>query len=122
MSIQSSINSMVSSSTHAIMAVRGYKAMQARMANQHDQTERAPAAVPTQAASLPSVQAQAAARARQSAQNAIEAKRDQRRHFNDYLSKYSILNPAEQAKIAAKFTPGERRGIMNRTDKEAMHV
>lgn len=74
-----------------------------------------------------SPQSIAASTAKQSADNAIEAKKAQRRNFMDYLGKQSTslggtvsqLPPAMQKQIASQYTKSQRRTMMNRMDKEA---
>ena len=128
--IQSSINSMIGSASHAIMAVRGYQQLTAK---KNAAAERAKAkqmenAQNSLANSTPqtSPQAMAAQQAKQSAQNAINAKKEQKRSFKDYLAKQPSslgpigkLPPAIQKQIESQFTPRQRQTLMNKVDKEA---
>lgn len=130
MSIQSSINSMIGSASHAIMAVRGYQQLTAK---KNAAAERAKAKQMANAkkslensTSQASPQAIAAQQAKQSAQNAINAKKVQRRSFKDYLAKepsslgpIGKLPPHIQKQIASQFTPKQRQALMNKVDKEA---
>lgn len=124
MSIQSSINSMIGSASHAVMAVKGYQALKEKRAAKLDVQQKKKANAPTIQKTSP--QAIAAQQAKQSAQNAIEAKKVQRRSFKDYLAKQPSslgpigkLPPAMQQQIASQFTPRQRQTLMNKMDKEA---
>lgn len=128
MSIQSSINSMIGSASHAIMAVKGYQALRnkqqaaaakekaKREAAQQKISQRQPAASPQQ---------MAAQKAAQSVANAIEAQKTQRRNFMEYLKKQPSslgqigdLDPALQKKIAAAYSPAMRKRLMDAADRE----
>lgn len=120
--IQGAINSMIGSTSHAIMAVKGYQAMKAKQAAA---AEKKLAADQKKAVRAASVQQMAAERAKQSAADAIEAKRTQRRNFMEYLKKQSSslgkigdLTPDLQKKIAQQFTPSMRKRLMDAADKE----
>lgn len=121
MSIQGSINSMIGSASHAIMAVRGYRELTKK---------KAAAAKTKQMASQKTIgtsspQEIAAQQAKQSAQNAVTAKKAQRRSFKDYLAQQtSSLGPIGklpadvQKQIAAQYSPRQRQTLMNKVDKE----
>lgn len=74
----------------------------------------------------PSPQEQAAIQAKTSKDNAIKAKRAQKRNFMDYLGKLDTnlggkvgeLHPAIQKQIAAQYSKNERKKLMNQMDKE----
>lgn len=125
--IQSSINSMIGSASHAAMVVKGYQTLREK---------KAAAAVKAQSKSTPSNMQQsgspqeiAAQRARQSVKNAIAAKKEQkRRKFSEYLAKQpsSIgkvgdLPPNVQKEIAKQYSPRQRQQLMNDMDEEAKH-
>lgn len=125
MSIQGSINSMIGSASHAIMAVRGYQQLTARKNAAAEKTKAKQLATAQKALATSSPQAMAAQQAKQSAQNAINAKKTQRRSFKDYLAQQtSSLGPigklpeAVQKQIAAQYSPRQRQTLMNKVDKE----
>ena len=113
---------MIGSASHAVMAVKGYQALRGKTAKQE---QKAAAASKGMKGSSP--QAQAAHSARQSAANAIEAKKVQRRNFMEYLKKQPTnfggtigdLPPQAQKQIASQYTKSQRRTLMNNMDKES---
>lgn len=124
--IQGAINSMISSGSRAVMAVKGYQALQAR----HLTAPAAPQATqPVKArktAAKASIQEQMATRAKQSAADAKQAKAKQRRSFKEYLAKQPSslgqigdLDPKLQALIAKSFSKTRHRQLMDIMDKEA---
>lgn len=122
MAIQSAINSMLGSTSRAVMAVKGYRAMKAKRTAQMEKQQQKKNKVSTSTASPQSMAAQ---QAKQSAKNAIEAKKDQKRSFRDYLGRQeSSLGPigklpdALQKQIAAQFTGSQRRKMMDQMDME----
>lgn len=124
-SIQSSINSMISSGSRAVMAVKAYQTLKAKQLATAQKAEAKELAKVQNGTGRASVQAQAAARAKQSAADAIEAKKAQRRDFMEYLKKQPSslgvigdLDPALQKKIAKQYTPSMRKRIMDAADKE----
>lgn len=120
--IQSSINSVIGSASKAVMAVKGYQELKARKAAQ---AEKVAVSQNKMAGSSP--QAQAAQTAKQSAANAIEAKKTQRRNFMEYLKNEPTslggtvgqLPPAMQKQVASQYTKSQRRSMMDRMDREA---
>lgn len=124
-SIQGSINSMVGSASRAIMAVKGYQALQTKKAEQAEKAQAKQTAQAQKQAGIASKQQLAAQRAKQSARDAIEAKKTQRRSFMEYLAKQPSslgkigdLDPQLQKKIAKQYTPAMRRKLMDAADKE----
>lgn len=116
---------MVGSASRAVMAARAYQKINADKAKKRAK-ELAKVKGETQKNTQSSPQAIAAQQAKQSAQNAINAKKEQRRSFKDYLARQPSslgpigkLPPKIQQQIASQFTPSERRKLMNKIDKEA---
>ena len=74
-----------------------------------------------------SPQEQATQRAQESVKNAVEAKSNQRRRFKDYLRQVTLgpgktvgdLEQDAQKALAATYTPGQRRALMDKIDKGA---
>lgn len=126
-SIQSAINSMISSASHAITTVKGYQVLKAKQAAKTANTaEKSKAGQNSIQPQRRSVQAMAAEKAKQSANDAITAKRIQRTDFMAYLRKQPSslgpigeLDPALQQQIAAHYTPSMRKRLMDAADKEA---
>lgn len=120
MSIQGSINSMIGSASHAISIANRLSSQASSQApSETAQTGAAPAQPHI------SVQQQAAQRAKQSAADAVEAKRTQRRNFMTYLQQRPAmigdLSPDAQKSIAKRYSPSQRQRIMNAADKEKQH-
>lgn len=126
--IQGAINSMLGSASHAVMAVRGYQAIQEKKiaAEEKKKDTEKKKTTPSPVQTTASPQQMAADKARQSADNAIAAKKQQRkRRFADYLAKQpssvgTVGNLPQdlQAQIARQYTPSQRRRLMDRMDKE----
>lgn len=114
---------MIGSASHAVMAVKGYQALLGKKTAQQEKQ----AAAASKGMKGTSPQAQAADSARQSAANAIEAKKVQRRNFMEYLKKQPTnfggtigdLPPQAQKQIASQYTKSQRRTLMNNMDKES---
>lgn len=126
MSIQSSINSMIGSTSRAVMAVKGFQTLQAKQKAAAEKTMAQERARAEKEQARVSTQEQAAAKARQSASDAISMKKKQRRNFMEYLAKQPSnlgkignLDPQLQKKIAQQYTPTMRRKLMDTVDKEA---
>lgn len=123
--IQSSINSMIGSASHAVMAVKGYQALKNK--KQAEATKKTAAEATTMRG--PSPQDKAADRARQSAANEMDAKKKQKRSFMEYLKKEPIslggkvgdLSPAMQKQVASQYTKSQRQRLMDLRDKEAQN-
>lgn len=123
MSIQSSVNSMIGSASRAVMAVKGYQELKAKKAAGPAEKAAEPQAPKAGA----SPQAQARAKAEQSAANAIEEKKTQRRKFMDYLKQEPTslggtvgqFPPTIQKQIASQYTKSQRKRLMDMRDAEA---
>lgn len=121
MSIQSSINSMIGSASHAVMAAKGYSELKKKEA---EKVQQDAAKIAKSAGSSP--QAQAAQTAKQSAANEVEAKRTQKRNFIEYLKKQPTslggtvgdLPPAMQKQVASQYTKSQRKRLMDLADRE----
>lgn len=112
MSIQGSINSMIGSASHAIMAVRGYQALKGKQAAAAEKAKAQQAKKEVPAQSTPSTaspQMQAAQVAKQSAANAIEAKKAQRLDFAEYRKKVEAKVRERLDALAAGGTNGEHK-------------
>lgn len=115
--IQSSINSMIGSASHAIMAVKGYQELKAKKAEKAAKVNQ-----PSQSA-----QAQASQVAKKNSANEVVAKKTQKRNFMEYLKKEPTslggtvgqLSPAVQKQLAKQYNPYQRKTLMDRVDKEA---
>ncbi len=121
-SIQSAINSMIGSASHAVIAVRGYQELRAKQAAKAEKAAQK-SITKREQPQAKSVQEMAASRAKQSAENAIKAKSKQRRNFMEYLAKQDSslgkignLDPAIQNKIAQQYTPHMRKQLMDAMD------
>lgn len=121
MSIQSSINSMIGTIAGGVRSVAF-----ARKIGQEKAAKEQKAAANTSTKAGSSPQEAAAQTAAQSAANAIEAKKVQKRNFSEYLKKQPTslggtvgdLPPAMQKQIASQYTKSQRRTLMDRMDKE----
>lgn len=115
MSIQSSINSMIGSASHAVMAVKGYQALKNKKVLSQTQSKNMPITQPTK-----SIQAQAAERAKQNAADEVEAKMNQRDEFMEYLKKQPTslggtvgdLPQNIQSHIAKQYSPEQRLKLL----------
>lgn len=121
MSIQSAINSMITSTSRAMVAVKlNQDKLKKRSAADANKLSEIPITVPRT-----SPQEIAAQRAKQSVQDATNAKRKQRRNFREYLGEQpSSLGPVSklpaslQNQIAAQFSRSQRQRLMNKMDEE----
>lgn len=126
--IQSSINSIIGSAHKAVLTVKAYKLMEekkAAAAAKKPAREAKESAKNAQKGSGTSVQKMASDRAKQSAADAVEAKKQQRRDFMQYLSMQpsslgtvGSLPQGIQKQIAGHYTPTQRKALMDRVDKE----
>lgn len=120
--VQAAINSMIGSASGAIMLSK-------RLKEKNDAKVQKSNAATAKGVGGSSPQKQAMEKATQSAANAIEAKKVQRRNFMEYLRREPTnlggtvgdLPPAMQKQIAAKFTKSQRQTMMNRADKERLN-
>lgn len=119
--IQSSINSMLGTIAGGVRSV----AFAQRIGEEKKakQAKNGQADSSTQAGLSP--QQQAADKAAQSAANAIEAKKTQKRNFMDYLKKQPTslggtvgeLDPQMQKQIASQYTKSQRKRLMDMADR-----
>lgn len=117
--IQSAVNSMIGSLSHAVVGVTAIKKLSQKQAAGGAKTEKAGSNV--------SPQKKAAAQAANSAANAIEAKKVQKRNFMDYLAKQKTslggtvgeLPASMQKQIASQYSKSQRKRLMDAMDREA---
>lgn len=123
MAIQSAINSMLGTVSGTITAVKALqeKAVKTKAAQAKAAAKQVKAQTASPATASP--QAMAAQKAQQSMENAVEAKRTQRRNFMEYLKKQPSslgqignLPTDVQKQIAKQYTPSQRQRLMDLAD------
>lgn len=120
-SIQSAINSMIGSASHAILAVKGYRTIQER--ERKREAREAEREVKKQNFSGNSLQMLAADKAKQSVLDAVTAKTMQRENFYEHLKKRpDIPEPEETEDLLADLRKKIAQQRMSVKDKKVADV